>query len=76
MEVVDFKDSKIAMKSILYITQKPHSPIVDGGTQAINSLFNVLQKVQGIEITYAPIFSINANPKAVLRIKRRISTAL
>lgn len=43
------------MKSVLYITQKPHFPIVDGGTQAIDSFFNVLQKFQGIEITYAPI---------------------
>lgn len=43
------------MKSVLYITQKPHFPIVDGGTQAIDSFLNVLQKVQGIDITFAPI---------------------
>ncbi|MFM7595295.1 MAG: glycosyltransferase [Flavobacteriales bacterium] len=43
------------MKRVLYITQKPHAPVVDGGTQAIASCFHLLSQSKDIELTYAPI---------------------
>jgi glycosyltransferase involved in cell wall biosynthesis len=43
------------MKRVLYITQKPHNPVVDGGTQAIASCYFLLSKCKDIALTYAPI---------------------
>ena len=43
------------MKQVLYITQKPHNPIVDGGTTAIASFFSLLQSCKNISLTYMPI---------------------
>lgn len=43
------------MKCVLYITQKPHNPVVDGGTQAISSCYFLLSKCKDIALTYAPI---------------------
>jgi len=43
------------MKRVLYITQKPHFPVVDGGTQAIASCYHLLRRCQDLELTYAPI---------------------
>ena len=43
------------MKRVLYITQKPHSPVVDGGTQAIASCYYLLSRCKDLELTYAPI---------------------
>ncbi|MEY5133523.1 MAG: hypothetical protein RLZZ198_1527 [Bacteroidota bacterium] len=43
------------MKRVLYITQKPHNPVVDGGTQAIASCYFLLSKCKDISLTYAPI---------------------
>jgi glycosyltransferase involved in cell wall biosynthesis len=43
------------MKRVLYITQKPHNPVVDGGTQAIASCYFLLSKCKAIALTYAPI---------------------
>ena len=46
------------MKRVLYITQKPHHPIQDGGTQAIASFLLLLSKCKNIELTYAPICTV------------------
>jgi len=46
------------MKRVLYITQKPHHPMLDGGTQAIASFFLMLRRCKDIELTYAPICTV------------------
>jgi glycosyltransferase involved in cell wall biosynthesis len=46
------------MKRVLYITQKPHHPMQDGGTQAIASFLLLLSKCKDIELTYAPICTL------------------
>ena len=43
------------MKRILYISQKPHHPIIDGGSQAIASFFHGLLQCRDLTLTYAPI---------------------
>lgn len=43
------------MKRILYISQKPVVPILDGGTRAMALFFEVLRACKGVEITYMPI---------------------
>jgi len=43
------------MKHLLYISQKPHHPIIDGGSQAIASFFHGLLLCRDITLTYAPI---------------------
>ena len=55
MEILDETNKKAGMKRVLYITQKPHSPVVDGGTQAIASCYYLLSKCKDLELTYAPI---------------------
>ena len=46
------------MKRVLYITQKPHHPIQDGGTQAIASFLLLLSKCKDMELTYVPICTL------------------
>ena len=55
MEILDETIKEAGMKRVLYITQKPHNPVVDGGTQAIASCFFLLSKCKDIALTYAPI---------------------
>ena len=55
MEILDETIKEAGMKRVLYITQKPHNPVVDGGTQAIASCYFLLSKCKDIALTYAPI---------------------
>jgi glycosyltransferase involved in cell wall biosynthesis len=55
VEILDETNKKTGMKRVLYITQKPHSPVVDGGTQAIASCYYLLSRCKDLELTYAPI---------------------
>ncbi len=40
---------------VLYVSQKPHAPIVDGGTQAIADFYGLLNDVTDIDLYYAPL---------------------
>ena len=44
-----------AIIRVLYVSQKPVFPVVDGGTKAMSLFFEALQACQSIELTYAPI---------------------
>jgi glycosyltransferase involved in cell wall biosynthesis len=55
LEILDETFKEAGMKRVLYITQKPHNPVVDGGTQAIASCYFLLSKCKDIALTYAPI---------------------
>jgi len=43
------------IKRVLYVSQKPIAPVVDGGTQAMSLFFEALQACQHLEIVYAPL---------------------
>jgi glycosyltransferase involved in cell wall biosynthesis len=55
LEILDETFKEAGMKRVLYITQKPHNPVVDGGTQAIVSCYFLLSKCKDVALTYAPI---------------------
>ena len=82
MENVDKTNDKTRMKRLLYISQKPHHPIIDGGTQAIASFFHGLLQCRDIALTYAPICTkkhpgdFSAVDHAIQLIPLRIDTSI